>query len=69
MQIEKMIEKINLICYRLFILILLNNNLTFVKNILFKLIEGIKRKTNGNISININKKIFYLNLYFDIYIS
>ena len=55
-QIEKMIERINLICYGLFILILLNDNLTFVKNILFNLIEGMKRKTNGNISINANRK-------------
>ena len=57
--IEKMIERINLICYGLFILILLNDNLTFVKNILFNLIEGMKRKTNGNngnISINANRK-------------
>ena len=55
-QIEKMISRINLICYGLFILILLNDNLTFVMNILFNLIEGMKRKTNGNISINANRK-------------
>ena len=59
-----MIERINLICYGLFILILLNDNLTFVKNILFNLIEGMKRKTNGNISINVNKKNILLEFIF-----
>ena len=60
------------------LLILSNDNLTFAKNILFNIIEGMK-KTNGNISINENRKnillkfIFwylYLSLiYFNEYIS
>ena len=45
------------------LLILLNDNLTFAKNILFNIIEGMK-KTNGNISINENRKNFLLKFIF-----
>ena len=45
------------------LLILLNDNLTFAKNILFNIIEGMK-KTNGNISINENRKNILLKFIF-----
>jgi hypothetical protein len=45
------------------LLILLNDNLTFTKNILFNIIEGMK-KTNGNISINENRKNILLKFIF-----
>ena len=45
------------------LLILLNDNLTFTKNILFNMIEGMK-KTNGNISINENRKNILLKFIF-----
>ena len=41
---RKFIRVINIIIDGLFLLILLNDNLTFTKNILFNLIEGMKRK-------------------------
>ena len=44
---RKLIAIIHLIINGLFILILLNDNSTFAKNISFDLIEGMK-KTNGN---------------------
>ena len=49
------------------LLILLNDNLTFTKNILFNIIEGMK-KTNGNISINWNSKKNFIEIYILIYI-
>ena len=45
------------------LLILLNDNLTFTKNILFNIIEGMKT-TNGNISINENRKNILLKFIF-----
>jgi hypothetical protein len=45
------------------LLILLNDNLTFTKNILFNIIEGMK-KTNGNTSINENRKNILLKFIF-----
>ena len=45
------------------VLILLNDNLTFTKNILFNIIEAMK-KTNGNISINENRKNILLKFIF-----
>ena len=45
------------------LLILLNDNLTFTKNILFNIIEGMK-KTNGNTTINENRKNILLKFIF-----
>ena len=45
------------------LLILLNDNLTFAKNILFNIIEGMK-KTNGNTTINENRKNILLKFIF-----
>ena len=45
------------------LLILLNDNLTFTKNILFNIIEGMK-KTNGNISMNFERKYILLKFIF-----
>ena len=49
------------------LLILLNDNLTFAKNILFNIIEGMK-KTNGNTSINWNSKKYFIEIYILIYL-
>ena len=59
----KFITRINLIIYRKFIIILLNDNLAIVKKILFKLNERMK-KTNGNIWINANQKEYFLEYIF-----
>ena len=45
------------------LLILLNDNLTFAKNILFNIIEGMKT-TNGNISMNFERKYILLKFIF-----
>ena len=45
------------------LLILLNDNLTFAKNILFNIIEGMK-KTNGNTSRNFERKNILLRFIF-----
>ena len=45
------------------LLILLNDNSTFTKNILFNIIEEMK-KTNENISINENRKNIILKFIF-----
>ena len=64
---RKFITRINLIINGLFILIILKGNLRIKKQNVFKLIEWIKKQMEIYGFIK-SEKIFYWNLYFDIFI-